>query len=465
MTRFSLTCAIVIAAALAPARAALADDKPTPEQMDQAKAAFAEGKALHDAGKLPEAIDKFKESYRLSKRPVLLYNIALTMDEAKQDLALFYYQKYLTDAPATDANRPAAMARVKDLEAAALGGPSTPTPPVDPTKPPVDTTPKPPVDTTPKPVAIKPIGTYKAEDFQHQIVEEAPPGKPLDVSASVPPDSGWMVTLYYRAAGESKFTAKPMKWRYKELVARIPPATMSGSAIQYYVEAKEQNGEVVTRAGKSTSPNLVNIDEKASPRFYPDLDDAAVSTAAQQKHQDDDDPLRAKRGPKQTPDEPIGPSPTPGEPGQGFGDVGSKKFGYAKWGATGGAVAMFGLSTLFFVQAKNQADALKLDTSTDAHGNPCTAPCHPFDSFDSGIQSAGKRDQTFANVTFGVGVAAGVVAGYFWYRELKGHHSKSEKVPASNGNGVLNPDASAMTWMIGPTAGDGVTGAAAMGKF
>ena len=44
------------------ARAALADDKPTPEQMEQAKAAYAEGKAFHDAGKLPEAIDKFKES-------------------------------------------------------------------------------------------------------------------------------------------------------------------------------------------------------------------------------------------------------------------------------------------------------------------------------------------------------------------------------------------------------------------
>ncbi len=463
-----MTCAIVIAAALAPARAALADDKPTPEQMEQAKAAYTEGKAFHDAGKLPEAIDKFKESYRLSKRPVLLYNIALTMDEAKQDLALFYYQKYLTDAPATDANRPAATARVKDLEAAALNGPSTPTPPVDTTpKSPVDTTPKPPVDTTPKPVAIKPIGTYKAEDFQHQTVEEAPPGKPLDVSASVPPDSGWTVTLYYRAAGESKFTAKPMKWRYKELVARIPAAVMAGSAIQYYVEAKEQNGEVITRAGKSTSPNLVNIDDKASPRFYPDLDDAAVSTAAQQKHQDDDNPLGNKTGPKKNDDEPIGPKTEPAEPGHGFGDVGSKKFEYAKWGATGGAVAMFGLSTLFFVQAKNQADALKLDTSTDSHGKPCTAPCHTFDSFDSDIQRAGKRDQTIANVTFGVGLAAGVVAGYFWYRELKGHHGKSEKAPASNGGGggVMNPDASAMTWMIGPTAGDGFTGAAATGKF
>ena len=58
-------------------------------------------------------------------------------------------------------------------------------------------------------------------------------------------------TLFYRSAGESKFATKPMKWRYKELVGRIPAAKMTGSAIQYYVEVKDATGEVVTRSGNT----------------------------------------------------------------------------------------------------------------------------------------------------------------------------------------------------------------------
>ena len=65
-----------------------------------AKKAFGEGKALFDEGKLPEAVEKFKESYRLSQNPLLLYNIGFTLDQAGQkDKALFYYRKFLADAP------------------------------------------------------------------------------------------------------------------------------------------------------------------------------------------------------------------------------------------------------------------------------------------------------------------------------------------------------------------------------
>src|SRR5881409_581700 len=103
-------------AALAPVHSAFADDKPTKEQLEQAKQAFAEGKALHDQGKVPEAVEKFKESYRLSRNPLLLYNIGLTLDEAGQkDNALLYYRKFLSDAPANAAQRPAATERVKLL--------------------------------------------------------------------------------------------------------------------------------------------------------------------------------------------------------------------------------------------------------------------------------------------------------------------------------------------------------------
>jgi tetratricopeptide (TPR) repeat protein len=118
--RTILTITIALAAVLLPtAQRAWAqpNDKPTAEQLEAAKKAFAEGKAFHDQGKLPEAIEKFKESYRLSRNPVLLYNIALTLDENKQtDNALFYYRKFLSDAPQDASQRPTVTEKVKTLE-------------------------------------------------------------------------------------------------------------------------------------------------------------------------------------------------------------------------------------------------------------------------------------------------------------------------------------------------------------
>src|SRR5207237_1339901 len=148
-----------------------------------------------------------------------------------------------------------------------------------------DTTTKP-VEPPKKTVKIKPAGTYSATDFQHQVVEDAPPGKPLDITAFVPEDSGFTVTLYFRGSNDPKFNAKVMKWRYKELVARVPAAKMAGNSIQYYIEVKDQAGTLVTKSGKSTSPNLVNIDAGATPRFYPDITDEgdAVSPVVTKQH-------------------------------------------------------------------------------------------------------------------------------------------------------------------------------------
>ena len=55
-----------------------------------------------------------------------------------------------------------------------------------------------------------------------------------------------MVTLFYRGSGDSDFKAKVMKWRYKELVARIPAKKMSGTSVQYYIEVKDQTGALGT---------------------------------------------------------------------------------------------------------------------------------------------------------------------------------------------------------------------------
>ena len=459
MTRNYLpTIVITLAALLAPASQAWADDPtPTPEQLDAAKKAYGEGKALHDQGKLPEAIEKFKESYRLSRNPVLLYNIALTLDENKQtDNALFYYRKFLSDAPPAADQRKAATDRVKQLEAekleADLNGK-----PADTTKPPDTGTPPVVKPGQKAEVKIKPVGTYKAEDFQHQIVEDAPPGKALDISAFVPEDSGWTVTLYYRAAGDAQFVAKPMQWHYKQLIGRVPATKVNGTSIQYYVEAKDQAGTMVARSGKSTSPNLVNIDANASQHYFPDFtDDDTVATTNPNaiKHHDEEDPLNRNKH-KEEPVEvpvPVGP------PGEGFSDVGSNKFEKAKWGTTIGAAAFVGIGIGFYVLAGNQASALADDTKSP-HGTCTAVPC-PYDSYDADLESAGKRDQTISNVTLGIGVVGAVVAGYFWYRELshKGGGSSSSSAKA----GSSSPE---MTWVVAPTIGDHFQGAAAAVRF
>jgi hypothetical protein len=458
MTRnFLPTITLAIAALLAPmASHAWADDAPTKEQLDAAKKAYGDGKALHDAGKLSEAIEKFKESYRLSRNAVLLYNIGLTLDENKQtDNALFYYRKFLSDAPPDAAQRKAATDRVKQLESEKLeadlnGKPADTTKPSDTTTNVATTKP-----TTKPEIKIKPAGTYQPTEFQHQVVEDAPPGKALDISAFVPEDSGWTVTLYYRAAGDASFVAKPMAWHYHQLIARVPATKVTGSSIQYYIEVKDQAGTVVTRSAKSTSPNLINLDATAQQHYFPDFTDETEGKTAgttEARHHDDEDPLDKH---KHT-EEPVEAPQPVGPPGEGFTDVGSNKFEKAKWGTTIGAVALVGLGVTFAVMAGNQASALA-DDAKMAHGTCTALPC-PFDSYDADLQSAGQRDQTISNVAITFGVIGAVAAGYFWYREVsaKKHGETSAKATSAS------PE---MTWMVAPSFGDHFSGAAAAVRF
>jgi hypothetical protein len=488
----------------APARVARAD-APTAEQLEAAKKAFGEGKALHEAGKLPEAIDKFKESYKLSKNPLLLYNIGFTLDEAHQrETALFYYRKFLSDAPKEAPQRPTVTERVKVLEQEILDGTGdkpTPTPTGDKPTPTGDkptgdkptptgdkptgdkptgdkptgdgavtTGDKPKPEGKPKKIVIKPAGTYHAEDFEHQVVEEAPPGKPLDLTASIPEDAGWTVTLMFRVAGDSKFTAKQMKARYKELVARIPQGKMTGTSIQYYVEVKDQAGAIVTRSGKPTSPNLVYLEPNATQRFYPDFTDedggTTVTSTEPVKHGggDEDDPLHPKKPTKRVePRHEIKDEPRPDEPlpptGTGLLDPGSKNFRYAKWGTTGGAVAFLAVSTVFYLRAKNAADTLGQEALLSNKENACPggSPCRTFDSVDADTQSIGQSAQTWSRISMGLGLITAGAAGYLWYRE---HEAKQH--PGSAGASESTPLSSLV---VAPAIGDGFAGAAAAFNF
>lgn len=464
MNRSIILCiAIALGTAALTSPAWAEDPAPTKEQLEAAKKAFGEGKTLYDEQKFAEAVEKFKESYRLSRNPLLLYNIGHTLDQAGQkDKALFYYRKFLADAPPSAAQRKDVQKRVETIEKenleADLNGTSVTTTPATATTP-TGTKPE-----EKKAVVIKPAGTYSEKDFQHQLVEAAPPGKPLDITAFVPEDSGFVVTLYYRGSGDAKFIAKPMKWRYKELVGRVPAAKVYGSSIQYYIEVKDSAGAAVAKSGKSTSPNLVNIEQGATPRFYPDLTDDGeqAMTAAQVKRHDEEDPILGKQNSKQEvdtegdthkEDQQIGPT-EPAVGGNGFTDVGSSKFTKAKWIATGAAGVFVGAAITTFILGKKQASNLEADSTSCG-----TPPCRPFDKdYDLAVQDAGKRYNTYHKVTMVLGVGAAGVAAYFWYKELTAKKRGELKVTNKN----ASPET---TWAITPSISDGFTGAAAAATF
>ncbi len=459
MKRFILALAIVFGA-VAPSQIAYANDKePSAADIAKAKKAFAAGKKLFDAGDFPEAIVKFKESYNLSKNPVLLYNIAFANDQAGQeDIALFYYRKFLTDAPADAGQRGEVTDRVKVLEAKFAPTPA----PSGPSKP------------EPRgPVVIKPAGTYSATDFQHQVVDVAPPKKPLDVTAFVPEDSGFVVTLYFRTAGEGKFSQKEMRWRYKELVARVPPQKMIGESMQYYIEVKDQTGAVITRSGKSTSPNLVTLEAGATERFYPDFSEEGTVATDAEVHDDDtsDDPLnrggnrpRKPKNGRGVVDDDVDDNkikPPTNVPGQGYTDVGSSKFTAVKWGSTATAGAMLGLSVTFYILAGNQADKIVEDSLMC--GSP---PCRMYDDYNRDLEDAGKRNQSIHRVTMVLGVGAAALAGYYWWKELKAKKRGELKVTGKVPGAAGAPETS---WSVVPSFGaddhQTFVGAAAAARF
>jgi hypothetical protein len=425
-------CAIALAQALAPAAAWADRPAPTPAQLDKARKAFAEGRKLHDAGKLTEAVEKFKLSYQLSRNPLLLYNIGLTMEElGSGDLAVIFYRQFLAEAAPDAAQRADATDRIAAITRV-LAPPAAPPPPTPPEAPPPEAPPPPPPP------------QFGSADFTHHLIEAAPPGVPLDVTAVVSDGFRVVVTLYVRSPGEATFTATPMERRNQERVGRIPATRMAGSAVQYYVEVRDDTGALLARSGKSTSPNVVNLDAGATPRFYPDFTPAPPVTTP--GHHDAEDPIAAA-----TPG--VGGAAAGPAPGGGVLDVGSGEFAVAKWSATAAAGTGVGLGITFYVLSRGHATALERD-SIDC-GPP---PCQKFDSYDRDLEHTGKLEQTISRVALVGGVAAAAVAGYFWYRELTASRHGERKVSRTS--------STTASWQIAPAiGGDGFTGAAAVGRF
>jgi hypothetical protein len=401
--RTFIACMLVLGATSYVARA----DEPAPSKQDlaAAKKAFNEGNALYKAGKLAEAVERLKESYRLSHNAFLLYNIGHIYDQlgGQKELVLFYFKKFLVDAPPTAAQRAEVTKRVEALEQESAKPPE------------------------PEPVVEEPK-PQTAVELKHTLVDSAPPGVPCDITASIPADANVTVTLFYRPSGEVNFIAKPMTKRNDELVGHIPAAAMVGSWIQYYIEVRDAQNNLVTRNGKSTSPNLLAIENKAQPHFFADLVEPGESTTVKPQGEQQLQSSISSGGELQVDLVDTGPP-----------------FARAKWIASGTAVALFGGSLASYLIAKKQHDLLLADSVSC--GPP---PCREFDAeFDEKIQTRGQRYDAIYKVTLGVGVGAAAVAGYFWYRSLKTKPRDSQQT----------------TWLFIPTLGDDFAGATAAARF
>ena len=377
------TLALVAPAAFAqPAR-------PTPEKLELARQAYARGAAAFDKKDFETAIEAFKESYRLSRNPLLLYNIGVTLEElGDKKLALFYYRKFLTDAPRDVKNRDEAARSAAALAAELEGkAPAPDTSTGDET-----------AGSDSEPAAA---ATSATTQFQHNVVGEAPPGKPLDITAFAPQGVGLTVYLYYRSGGASEFTRVEMKPRYQELVGRIPASKVSGSSLQYYVEARDVGDEVVHRSGKAVSPHIVLLDAAAKPRYYPDFGDDGSAGAAS--------------------------SPADGR------DTGSTDMmTYARWGATGGALGLVALSATFIFIAQDASSAIEGEAFESAEQDSCPEgrPCRTFDETKRDLEARGKRFELLGNVSLALAVGAGVTAGVLWYLHGK-DKKKAQKLSAA----------------------------------
>ena len=406
------TLALVVAVGVAAPAHAQAPAPPTQDELAAAKKAFQEGQALFDDGKLEDAIVKMKESYRLSRNAYLLYNIGHTYDLlGDKALVLFYYQKFLAAGPADAPMRDAVEKRVAALHAESV----------------VAVTPE---GETAENDAAKPApaATFDAKEFEHETIDTAPPGWPIDITAVVPADAAVTVNLFYRASGDDRFVTKPMTWRNYELVARIPGTKATGKWVQYYLEVRDRTDKLLVRSGKSTSPNLVTIEPRAKKRYYEDYVDEGGEVVA--------------------------PVPIPGVTYAADGTVAPPEDTWAsakrvaKWGTSGAAIALLGTSLISYKLAGDQHDKLVADASDC--GLP---PCREWDEpFGERVQTLGKRYDTVDRVTLGVGIAAAGVATYLWIRDL----THKRQAPPPDGS---------TAWMIAPAVGDQFAGAAATAEF
>ncbi|HNN98244.1 MAG TPA: tetratricopeptide repeat protein [Pseudomonadota bacterium] len=317
-----------------------------PEITNMAKQHYKLGQDAYAAGKYDVAIKELKKAYVLKRIPAILVNIAMTYRKTKDyDMAVYFYKKFLAEAPADDKGRPKIEAELAETEAertAAL----TPAP-LEPARPAVEmakpegsapeaakATPAPaagkegtppavaagskpasepakavaaakPAEATtegaaqtaatPAPEAAAPVAAASADkpvtEWSHTPIDAVPPGQAVDVRVQMPVMKGVKVKVFYRKEGQAAFDTMELKRRGNEKLARLPPEITSGRNFQYYIEARDPAGTLVKSAGSEYNPNIVLIDSTARPQLV-DAQGAADTS------EEDEPARRVKSGPK-----------------------------------------------------------------------------------------------------------------------------------------------------------------------
>ncbi|HEX9101862.1 MAG TPA: tetratricopeptide repeat protein [Polyangia bacterium] len=397
-----------------------------------AKEHYKLGLDAYKNGKYPEAIKELKKAYLLKRLPALLLNIGATYRKMGDvDNAVYYYKKYLAEAP--DAKDRGEVQRTlaeldKEKPGAGAGasgaGSSEPTPPAS-------ESPAPPATT----------------EWKHTPVDAAPPDQPLDVRVQMPVQKGVKVYVYYRGAGQAEFSQVLMRRHGGEKVGRIPSDAMSGKSLQYYVEGKDDKGNVVKSFGSPSDPNIVRIDSSAAPQVVASSGgEAAASAGAGAAHADLDDeaaPITGEIAEK------------PGKKhksSSGAAGERTARFGTAFWaGAVAAVVGIAGVAIggYFLYQAKSYSDVLTADS---LYRDPTTGLPYkftdpnatPYD--DKTVEARGVRDNNIGialTTVGGIALAGGVVLMAVDQTLLK-HRGETQKRSA---------------WLL-PTVGPNVAGIA-----
>lgn len=89
--------------------------------LTRARELFAQGQALYDQGRFPEAVEKLRASYELTESPALAYNVARVCERmAEYREAIKYFRIFLRRGKASDRERAEIESRIEELEAADL---------------------------------------------------------------------------------------------------------------------------------------------------------------------------------------------------------------------------------------------------------------------------------------------------------------------------------------------------------
>src|SRR5215831_4785278 len=184
MTRFGIRAASAAALVLT----VLSGTHPTFAQDDATKQArdhYQKGMVYFQSGDYPNAVAELKQAYQIKRIPGLLFNIGQTyrkMDDT--DMSIFYFDKFLKEAPPNAPQRGEAEKILGELRAKKGQGQVAVPPPLEETP---QVAPQP-VQPAPQP---QPQRRRRVVDkFEHREVEEAPPSTPLDVRVQLPEQEG-----------------------------------------------------------------------------------------------------------------------------------------------------------------------------------------------------------------------------------------------------------------------------------